>query len=399
MISAVLTPLFLVAGTFFPLNKLPGWAQVLGDINPLHHCVELVRHAAFGFDAWDLVRVAGLVVFGLDHLAGRDLRDDAQADRLTWAARVTPSRWRSSARALSGSPSRASCKPAAHGLRSSSARRSAQALRACSRAGFDSSGARASRAASRASRQRSTARPMSGSPPPCRSASARCGYLFVADDREGLARLAANVAVQNEEGIPSRVVSSAEAAELVPGLPTEAVAGGAWCAVDGYFDRPQGVVEAFAQGLDIRIGEVQLARELPAETVVVAAGADTPRLGHRIDLPIEREDRFLFYSEPIRERLLEPLVVSPARRFAAKQLGNGRVLASDLGARGDASRCRGMAREHPCRRRRAVADPHLRLARRCSSTASTTSPPTISRSSAASTSTSTSPPASAVTAS
>ena len=50
-----------------------------------------------------------------------------------------------------------------------------------------------------------------------------------------------------------------------------------------------------------------------------------------------REDRYLFYSEPIGERLLEPLVVSPARQFAAKQLGNGRVLASDLGARGDES--------------------------------------------------------------
>jgi sarcosine oxidase, subunit beta len=162
-----------------------------------------------------------------------------------------------------------------------------------------------------------------------------CGYLFVADDREGLARLAANVGMQNEEGVPSRLVSPAEAGELVPGLLTEAIAGGAWCGVDGYFDRPQGVVEAFAQGLDIRIGNVSSLAELPAETVVVAAGGDTPRLVP--GLPIEREDRFLFYSEPIRERLLEPLVVSPARRFAAKQLGNGRVLASDLGARGDAS--------------------------------------------------------------
>jgi sarcosine oxidase, subunit beta len=164
----------------------------------------------------------------------------------------------------------------------------------------------------------------------------RCGYLFLAHDDDGLARLAANVTVQGEEGIPSRLVSSAEAAEIVPGLLTEAVTGGAWCAVDGYFDRPQGVVEAFAQGLDIRIGEVSSLAELPAETVVVAAGADTPRLVP--ELPIEREDRFLFYSEPIRERLLEPLVVSPGRRFAAKQLGNGRVLASDLAARGDASR-------------------------------------------------------------
>ena len=48
IVSAVLTPLFLVAGTFFPLNQLPRWAQVLGEINPLHHCVQLVRDSAFG---------------------------------------------------------------------------------------------------------------------------------------------------------------------------------------------------------------------------------------------------------------------------------------------------------------------------------------------------------------
>ncbi len=66
VVSAVLTPLFLVAGTFFPLDRLPGWAQFLGNFNPLHHCVELVRHAAFGWEGWsDLARVGVLVVFGL----------------------------------------------------------------------------------------------------------------------------------------------------------------------------------------------------------------------------------------------------------------------------------------------------------------------------------------------
>ncbi len=66
VISAVLTPLFLVAGTFFPLSGLPRWAQVAGNFNPLHHCVELVRHAAFGFEGWsDLGRVGALVAFGL----------------------------------------------------------------------------------------------------------------------------------------------------------------------------------------------------------------------------------------------------------------------------------------------------------------------------------------------
>jgi lipooligosaccharide transport system permease protein len=66
IISAVLAPLFLVAGTFFPLDNLPDWAQKLAELNPLHHTVQLVRGAAFGWAGWtDLLRVAYLLGFGL----------------------------------------------------------------------------------------------------------------------------------------------------------------------------------------------------------------------------------------------------------------------------------------------------------------------------------------------
>jgi lipooligosaccharide transport system permease protein len=64
--SALLTPLFLVAGTFFPIDGLPQWAQVAAQFNPLYHLVELVRHAVFGFAGWeDLWHLAVLVVFAL----------------------------------------------------------------------------------------------------------------------------------------------------------------------------------------------------------------------------------------------------------------------------------------------------------------------------------------------
>src|SRR5512143_2471574 len=64
IISAVLTPLFLVAGTFFPLDQLPAWARALAQVNPLYHCVQLVRHAAFGFvPVADLGHTAALAVF------------------------------------------------------------------------------------------------------------------------------------------------------------------------------------------------------------------------------------------------------------------------------------------------------------------------------------------------
>ena len=66
VISGVITPLFLVAGTFFPLNRLPDWLQRLAWFNPLYHCVELVRHCAFGLrPGADLVHVAALVLFAV----------------------------------------------------------------------------------------------------------------------------------------------------------------------------------------------------------------------------------------------------------------------------------------------------------------------------------------------
>jgi len=65
VVSGVLTPMMLTAGTFFPISELPEWAQVLAQFNPLYHCVELVRAAAFGWELWaDLYHLAVLLLFG-----------------------------------------------------------------------------------------------------------------------------------------------------------------------------------------------------------------------------------------------------------------------------------------------------------------------------------------------
>jgi lipooligosaccharide transport system permease protein len=61
--TLVITPLFLVAGTFFPISGLPEWAQVLAQVNPLHQLVELVRDACFGFEPTDLLRLLFLLAF------------------------------------------------------------------------------------------------------------------------------------------------------------------------------------------------------------------------------------------------------------------------------------------------------------------------------------------------
>ena len=60
-----ITPLFLVAGTFFPIDQLPQAVQVASQLNPLHHLVELVRGSAFGFETTALLRFAFLLVFAV----------------------------------------------------------------------------------------------------------------------------------------------------------------------------------------------------------------------------------------------------------------------------------------------------------------------------------------------
>lgn len=62
--SAVITPLFVISGTFFPLDEAPQWAQALSQVNPLYHCVELVRDAVFGLEPLaDLWHLVALLIF------------------------------------------------------------------------------------------------------------------------------------------------------------------------------------------------------------------------------------------------------------------------------------------------------------------------------------------------
>ena len=64
--SAVLTPMFLVAGTFFPITTLPGTLQTIATFNPLYHCVALTRDVSLGtFVGADFVHIAVLIAFAL----------------------------------------------------------------------------------------------------------------------------------------------------------------------------------------------------------------------------------------------------------------------------------------------------------------------------------------------
>ena len=158
--------------------------------------------------------------------------------------------------------------------------------------------------------------------------------------------LAADVALQNELDIRSELLDPDDLAGLLPGIDVSDVTGASFCAEDGYFDQPQAVVEAFAEacrrnGVAIQRSTIARLVERPdgrtleragaeaaeADAVVVAAGYDAPALLGTVgvDLPIEKQSRYLRLGDPIASRLLEPLIVSAERHFAAKQLRNGRV--------------------------------------------------------------------------
>lgn len=65
----VVTPLFLLSGTFFPIEQLPAWGQVLAHLTPLFHGVELVRQLTiYSVDAsavWHLLYLLALLGVGV----------------------------------------------------------------------------------------------------------------------------------------------------------------------------------------------------------------------------------------------------------------------------------------------------------------------------------------------
>ena len=67
--SAVVTPLFLVSGSFFPISELPRGVQIAANVNPLYHTVQLVRDAVLGGLGglrWaDLWHAAALLIFAV----------------------------------------------------------------------------------------------------------------------------------------------------------------------------------------------------------------------------------------------------------------------------------------------------------------------------------------------
>lgn len=146
----------------------------------------------------------------------------------------------------------------------------------------------------------------------------RVGYLFLARTESEAASLTSSTQMQNELGVPSRVVSAAEAAQLNPYLDPQCLTLAASSPEDGYA-RPAKVVEGYVRaaqelgvtflnhtevlGMQHQDGEVTSVRTnrgtLRVGAAIIASGAWSQQIAAMagLDMPIEPVRRLIGFTE------------------------------------------------------------------------------------------------------
>lgn len=147
------------------------------------------------------------------------------------------------------------------------------------------------------------------------------GYLFLLDDEVTAAAFERTIALQNQLGVPSRLITPAEAALLAPLISTTGLVAAAYSPTDGHCT-PESVVLGYAtaarklgarlvtntavsgiittgNGFEVRAG----AQSIRAETIICAAGAWSAEIGSWVGtrLPVTPLRRQIVVSEPIRD--------------------------------------------------------------------------------------------------
>src|SRR5687768_8443366 len=146
------------------------------------------------------------------------------------------------------------------------------------------------------------------------------GYLFLLSSPEDVSAFEANVALQNDLGIPSRMIGVDEARRLSPLISTDGLLAAAYSPTDGHCT-PESVVLGYASaarregatllshcaatGIDVRDGRIVAVRTeagtIRTDTVVCAAGAWSAEVGSwvGVDLPVTPLRRQILVTEPV----------------------------------------------------------------------------------------------------
>ncbi|GIE30739.1 FAD-dependent oxidoreductase [Actinoplanes italicus] len=148
----------------------------------------------------------------------------------------------------------------------------------------------------------------------------RVGYLFLLSTPEDVASFERDVALQNEMGVDSRVISVAEAKKLSPLIETDGLLAAAWSPDDGHCT-PESVVLGYATGarrhgatlftgvtvtgMEKKGDLVRTVRtdrgDITAGTVICAAGAWSAAVGEMAGttLPVTPLRRQIIFTEPM----------------------------------------------------------------------------------------------------
>jgi sarcosine oxidase subunit beta len=147
------------------------------------------------------------------------------------------------------------------------------------------------------------------------------GYLFLLDDEATTAAFERNIALQNQLGVPSRLITPAEAAVLAPLISTTGLVAAAYSPSDGHCT-PESVVLGYATAarklgarlvtntavsgisltgdtFDVRAG----GQSVRTETIICAAGAWSAEIGGwaGTHLPVTPLRRQIVVTEPVRD--------------------------------------------------------------------------------------------------
>lgn len=148
----------------------------------------------------------------------------------------------------------------------------------------------------------------------------KVGYLFLLDSAATVSAFEQNVALQNDHGVPSRMISVTEAKQMSPLISTEGLLAAAFSPTDGHCT-PESVVLGYAVAArrkgarlipdcaatgiernDDRIIAVNTeGGRIEADTVICATGAWSKEVGEwvGVDLPVTPLRRQILVTEPL----------------------------------------------------------------------------------------------------
>jgi sarcosine oxidase subunit beta len=146
------------------------------------------------------------------------------------------------------------------------------------------------------------------------------GYLFLLTREEDVEAFTTSVALLNEVGIPTRMVTPQEAHELSPLLEVDDVLAASYSPQDGHAT-PEAVVQGYASAarnhgahlrtgcevtsIDVRDGEIEAVHAgettVKTDTMICAAGAWSRRCGELagVELPVTPLRRQVLFTEPM----------------------------------------------------------------------------------------------------